>query len=180
PGIDYPDIGHLKSARYAKLGDILQLTVTNTGGAHHPFHLHGFSIQPMSLTDTMPTPPADGGNDASPGTGPSYTFTYHEFRDTVDVPGGYTLTFRVRLDDRPKMDGTTMGGGVGRWVFHCHIFFHATFGMLSEFDVVDPSGNERPYINANGTDLSGNSGDTLTMHGQYKDPNHDTPITLSA
>ena len=25
---------------------------------------------------------------------------------------------------------TTLGGGLGRWVFHCHIFFHATIGML--------------------------------------------------
>jgi FtsP/CotA-like multicopper oxidase with cupredoxin domain len=178
-GIDYPDIGHMGSARYAKLGDTLQLTVTNPGGAHHPFHLHGFSIQPISLTDTIPGVPTDGAGDASPGTGPSYVFPYREFRDTVDVPGGYTLTFRVRLDDRPKMDGTTMGGGVGRWVFHCHIFFHASFGMISEFDVVDPGGNERPYINADGTQLDGNAGDSLTMHGTYKDPNGDTPIALS-
>src|SRR4029077_20918700 len=49
-----------------------------------------------------------------------------------------------------------------------------------EFDVVSPSGNERPYINADGTDLSGNSGDTLTMHGTYVDPDGDTPIALSA
>jgi hypothetical protein len=128
----------------------------------------------------MNAAPTDGSPDESPGTGPSYVFPYHEFRDTVDVPGGYTLTFRVRLDDRPKMDGTTMGGGLGRWVFHCHIFFHASFGMISEFDVVNPSGNERPYINANGTELDGNSGDTLTMHGQYKDPDKDSPIALSA
>ncbi len=46
------------------------------------------------------------------------------------------------------MDGVTMGGGVGRWVFHCHIFFHAVFGMISEFDVVAADGNERPYINS--------------------------------
>ena len=86
----------------------------------------------------------------------------------------------MRLDDRFQMDGVTMGGGLGRWVFHCHIFFHASFGMISEFDVVNPSGNERPYINADNTDLSGNSGDTLTMHGTYVDPDGDTPIALSA
>ena len=44
------------------------------------------------------------------------------------------------------MDGVTPGGGLGRWVFHCHIFFHAVFGMISEFDVVAADGNERPYI----------------------------------
>src|SRR4029453_11040233 len=70
--------------------------------------------------------------------------------------------------------------GLGRWVFHCHIFFHASFGMLSEFDVVNAAGNERPNINADGTQLEGNSGDSLTMHGYYKDPDGDTPIALSA
>lgn len=172
PGVPGPS-----SARWAKLGDTLELTVTNMTGAHHPFHLHGFSIQPISLTDTMsgPPPPPNGGGDKSPGIGAPYTFPYHEFRDTIDVPPGYTLTFRVRLDDRFQMDGVTPGGGLGRWVFHCHIFFHASFGMISEFDVVNPSGNERPYVNADGTDLSGNSGDTLTMHGTYMDPDGGTP-----
>ena len=61
----------------------------------------------------------------------------------------------MRLDDRPLMDGTTPGGGLGRWVFHCHIFFHAIFGMISEFVVVDPDGKERPYVNADDTLVEG-------------------------
>jgi FtsP/CotA-like multicopper oxidase with cupredoxin domain len=178
PGVDYIDVPHAGSARYARLGDVLQLTVTNATGAHHPFHLHGFSIQPISLTEIPAHDPPDG-NTPTP-TGHDYVYPYREFRDTIDIPGGYTLTFRVRLDDRPQLDGTTMGGGVGRWVFHCHIFFHASFGMISEFDVVDPDGNERPYINANDVSLDGNSGDPLTMHGTYKDPDADTPIALTA
>jgi len=168
------------SARYAKLGDVLELTVTNMTGAHHPYHLHGFSIQPISLTDTMPgAPPAPSGPDASPGTGPSYTFPYAEFRDNIDVPAGYTLKFRVRLDDRPQMDGTTPGGGLGRWVFHCHIFFHASFGMISEFDVVDSTGNERPYVNANADAVTVDEGQVATVNGKFSDPDGDT-VTLSA
>jgi FtsP/CotA-like multicopper oxidase with cupredoxin domain len=168
------------SARYAKLGDVLQLTVTNQTGAHHPFHLHGFSIQPISLTDTMPgPPPAPNASDASPGTGPPYTFPYREFRDNIDVPAGYTLTFRVRLDDRPQMDGITLGGGLGRWVFHCHIFFHASFGMISEFDVVDSTGNERPYVNANTDAVTVNEGQVASMNGTFSDPDMDS-VTLSA
>src|SRR4051794_5495845 len=46
---DYTAAAHLGSSRYAKEGDRLQLTVDNSTGAHHPFHLHGFSIQPKSL-----------------------------------------------------------------------------------------------------------------------------------
>jgi FtsP/CotA-like multicopper oxidase with cupredoxin domain len=165
PG-DYAAIPNEASARYAAaIGDTLELTVNNTTGAHHPFHLHGFSIQPLDLTKSG---------------GPTYTFGYPEFRDNIDVPAGYTLRFRVRLDDRPLMDGVTPGGGVGRWVFHCHIFFHAVFGMISEFDVVAADGNARPYINANDTLIEGNGSDPLTMHGTYSDPDGDTPIALTA
>lgn len=88
------------SARFAQIGDVLQIKVINKTGAHHPFHLHGFSFQPVSLTDTLPEDPGNGPN-ASPGIGPSYEFQYPEFVDEVDIPGGYTLTFLVRLDDRP-------------------------------------------------------------------------------
>jgi FtsP/CotA-like multicopper oxidase with cupredoxin domain len=70
---------HASSARWAKLGDTLELTVTNETGAHHPFHLHGFSIQPISLTDTMSgPPPPPNGPDKSPGIGPPYTFPRHD------------------------------------------------------------------------------------------------------
>lgn len=129
---------HMGSARYARLGDTLELTATNVTGAHHPLHLHGFSIQPISLTDTLSGDPGNGPN-ASPGIGPSYKFPYEEFRDEVDIPGGYTLTFRVRLDDRSKFPGADVeeltGGGLGRWFFHCHVLFHAGLGMISELVV---------------------------------------------
>ncbi|QPD03894.1 MAG: hypothetical protein Nkreftii_001668 [Candidatus Nitrospira kreftii] len=139
------------SARFAQIGDVLQIKVINKTGAHHPFHLHGFSFQPVSLTDTLPEDPGNGPN-ASPGIGPSYEFQYPEFVDEVDIPGGYTLTFLVRLDDRPdfyndkgkvlkvkkKKTGVEPdGGGLGRWLFHCHILFHANLGMISELEVVE-------------------------------------------
>jgi FtsP/CotA-like multicopper oxidase with cupredoxin domain len=113
---------YLASARHATLSNTVELTVTNMTGAHHPFHLHGFSIQPIKLA------PRAGS------TGPSYTFR-REFRDIVDVPGFYSLTFRVSLDDRKITDFVNDGGGVGRWLFHCHILPHATFGMMSELHV---------------------------------------------
>jgi FtsP/CotA-like multicopper oxidase with cupredoxin domain len=163
PG-DYKDTPQAESARYAKLGDTLELTVENTTLSHHPFHLHGFSIQPIALTN--------------PGS-PTYTWPYREFRDNVDVPPGYTLRYRVRLDDRPLIDGVTPGGGAGRWVFHCHIFFHAVFGMISEFDVVGPDGNERPYVNADTTEAVVDEGQAAAASGTFKDPDGDA-VTLSA
>ncbi len=173
PG-DYTVAPHLGSTRYAVAGQTLELTVTNMTDAHHPFHLHGFSIQPISLTRTG---------------FPTFTWPYKEFRDNVDVPGrnsgdppgpGYTLRFRVKLDDRALADGTTLGGALGRWVFHCHIFFHATNGMLSEIVVVPAAnGNEKPDVNADVTKVAAIEGQAMSATGTYKDPDND-PVTLSA
>ena len=111
---------YLASSRHAALANTMELMVTNTTGAHHPFHLHGFSFQPKTLTSTI--------------GGPSYNFLYNEFLDIMDVPAFSTLIFRVSLADRPMPD-KALGGGLGRWLFHCHILPHATFGMMSELHV---------------------------------------------
>ena len=50
--IPYSSAPHIPSSRYAEAGRLLELSVTNKSSAHHPFHLHGFSFQPMSLTRT--------------------------------------------------------------------------------------------------------------------------------
>jgi FtsP/CotA-like multicopper oxidase with cupredoxin domain len=171
PG-DFTTIPHFDSSRFASIGDTLELTVTNNTGAHHPFHLHGFSIQPLEFVDTLATGPGPAG------TGPSYTFPYLDFRDNIDVPAGYTLRYRVRLDDRPMMDGVTPGGGAGRWVFHCHIFFHATFGMISELVVLGDT-NDPPEIDVDAPSVVVNEGQTALMTGTYDDPDGDA-LTLTA
>jgi hypothetical protein len=125
--VDYTQQPHGGASRWALIGDVLQLTVTNESPADHPFHLHGFSIQPLTLTNCQ----VFGG-----GATPDYTFP-HEFMDNIDIPGDCTLTLRVRLDDRAFPDGTP-GAGVGRWMYHCHIFFHHHQGMVSELTVVRP------------------------------------------
>ena len=82
-----------------------------------------------------------------------YNFDYDEFLDTIDVYGGQSFVFRVRLDDRPKIcdlspsfppgpvlascNDTACGGAVGRWLFHCHILNHGALGMIGELTVVD-------------------------------------------
>ncbi|HEX6128939.1 MAG TPA: multicopper oxidase domain-containing protein, partial [Candidatus Limnocylindria bacterium] len=94
--VDYALQAHIGSARYAKLGDTLQLSVENTTPSHHPYHLHGFSIQPLSYS-------------GCPGAVTSFTFPRTEFMDNIDVPPGCTLTFRIHLEDRPMSDGVTAG-----------------------------------------------------------------------
>jgi FtsP/CotA-like multicopper oxidase with cupredoxin domain len=163
PTADYALAPHFGSTRYAKSGDILQLSVTNSTGAHHPIHLHGFSIQPLSLTKTG---------------SPTYTWPYREFRDNVDIPPGYTLNFRLRVDPRPLADGTTPGGEYGRWLLHCHIFFHAVNGMIGELVVTGADGNEKPTVNVGGTWVYVAPGDTAMRHGTWHDPDGD-PVTLT-
>ena len=122
PGGDFTTIPHIVSSRFAKIGDVLELTVANTSGAHHPWHAHGFSFQPVKFVDGMGTTVR--------------TFDYNEFVDLVDVPNGLSLVYRVRLDDRLKEDFTSPGGAAGRWAMHCHIFFHAGLGMISELVIM--------------------------------------------
>lgn len=120
---DYREIPHLASSRYARVGDVLELTVRNGTQMHHPVHLHGFSFQPVRLEDSV-------GETV-------YTYDYHEFVDTVDIPATHKLVLRVRLDDRGAVGGAAAGGAAGRWLLHCHIFNHAGLGMISELVVLD-------------------------------------------
>jgi FtsP/CotA-like multicopper oxidase with cupredoxin domain len=160
----YTSAPHIASSRYAEPGRTLELRVTNNSNAHHPFHLHGFSFQPISLT--------------RPGF-PTYTWPYREFRDNIDLPANYTLTFRVRLDDRELKDGVTLGGALGRWFFHCHIFFHHHQGMISEVVVTAADGSEKPNVDVRGSWAYTPSGGIATRDGTYSHPDGD-PVTLTA
>jgi len=167
PG-SYVDAAHLASTRYAKEGDVLELSVEDRTGAHHTFHLHGFSFQPIKL-DADPLGPG----------GPDYTWPYPEYVDNVHIPPHYRFIFRIKLDPRPLTDGITPGGALGRWLFHCHIFFHHSDGMLSELVVTAPDGDERPDVNVDEAEPSVSAGGTATVTGTYKDPDGD-PVSLSA
>ena len=120
---DYREIPHVPSSRFARVGDLLEITIRNGTQMHHPIHLHGFSFQPVRLEDSL-------GDTV-------YEYDYNEFVDTADVPSTNKLVFRVRLDDRPMFEGASTGGSLGRWLFHCHIFNHASIGMVTELVVLE-------------------------------------------
>ncbi|MDB6067655.1 MAG: multicopper oxidase type 3 [Pedosphaera sp.] len=139
----WPYVPHPPTTLWARAGDVLQLAIVNDtgaiggggGSAAHPYHLHGFSMQPVSIYS------------ANLQTN-LYNFPFNQFVDTYDVYPGEALVFRIKLADRPIFADTATGGpltlatdsatggNVGRWLMHCHIFLHGTIGMISELTVI--------------------------------------------
>jgi FtsP/CotA-like multicopper oxidase with cupredoxin domain len=145
-GPDYTQVAYGNATRYAKVGDTLEFIISNDTGQHHPFHLHGFSFQPVRVVDNGADP--DLSNTADDTV--LYDFAYNEFIDVIDLFPGQSIVLRTRLDDRGRITDNRQeagapapnlrfgsGGAAGRWVFHCHIFLHAAVGMISELVVVN-------------------------------------------
>ena len=148
---EFMNVARPPTARYARVGDLLELTVRNETNAVHPFHLHGFSVQPVRIVDNATATTL-------------YTFDYNEFIDSQDVYGNQSFVFRVRLDDRAKICDSTdsfppgpelaacsdapTGGAIGRWVFHCHIFHHASLGMMGELTALEGDADGDGVVNS--------------------------------
>lgn len=119
---DYRNVPFLLSSRYARVGDLLRLEVRNETGAHHVFHMHGFDFQPLRFRV---------------GDRTVHRFRQTELFDSIDVPAGHSLDFKVLLQDRAlEPDSPFDGGALGRWLLHCHIFPHSGLGMISELVVL--------------------------------------------
>ena len=119
-----PDQAEAPTAKHAKLGDTLRWEVHNRSRMAHPYHLHGFSFQPVEWVQ-WPDPETE-----DDGTAVRVPWTFAEFADTEILPGFSSLFFRVTLDD-PAGDGSA----AGRWMQHCHILQHGENGMMSELVV---------------------------------------------
>ena len=118
PGQERLEFHHLpESHRQARIGDVVLLDVHNTTGMTHPWHLHGFTAQPRSLTFE---------------DGARFDFPPGEWEDTVAIPGGATLRVIVPVRD-PAGDGSA----AGRWMEHCHLLQHGERGMMSEWVVTE-------------------------------------------
>ena len=138
----WTSVPHPPTALWARAGDVLQLAIANNtgtdgggGGAAHPYHLHGFSMQPVAIyTADLQTN--------------LFSFPFNEFVDTMDILPGEALVYRIKLADRPVLADTATGGpvtlgtdaatggNVGRWLMHCHIFLHGAIGMIDEIVVL--------------------------------------------
>jgi iron transport multicopper oxidase len=72
----------------------VEITLTNTDGGDHPFHLHGGDFWISECSDNIDTP--------------ALNKPYYLIRDTVTVPANGTCKILLR----------TINPGV--WSFHCH------------------------------------------------------------
>ena len=141
---DYTLVPYGNATRYAATGSVIEFTISNGTNQHHPFHLHGFSVQPVRVLNHG----ADINNPADDTV--LYNFDYAEFVDVINLFPGESIVLRSELEDRPRITDNRQetaaptpgqklasGGAAGRWVFHSHLFRHAAVGMISELVVVD-------------------------------------------
>ena len=165
---------HLSTDRYAHIGELYILTITNATGTPapngsstlaHPFHLHGWSMQPLSMIDGAGT----------------HAFPYNEFLDTIEVYGGQRYVFSVKLDDHPAIcdqssgappfpgpilgpcTGGATGGALGHWLYHCHIANHGVLGMMGQIILIDDAPQrtnwvQLPNLTTNGVDVLATAG----------------------
>lgn len=165
-GVSGDQIPTQAATRYARTENVIEFVyANNTGAAHHPFHKHGFSFQPISIHRFQNV---DSDNDGINDTvtlidPPLHTYDHNEFIDVEVMQPNHALKYRMKMNDRFKIPDETkftynqlrqnfpydyhadwggsgdiqnanadMGGGVGRWLFHCHILHHAEMGMMSD------------------------------------------------
>lgn len=133
PDLSGPEQALAATAKVASLGDTVLWEVHNSTSMAHPWHLHGFSFQPVEFVrHDSEAEHEEGEEEIEEGTVTRWDATHVEFEDTVLIPPATSVFYRVKLED---YNGD--GGSAGRWVKHCHIFQHGENGMMSEL-VVEP------------------------------------------
>ena len=112
--------------RTASIGEAIEWETHNHTDMHHPFHLHGFSFQPLMFSKMNHEEGYMDMWEVNP---------ENEFMDTINVPPHTSVFYAFEVGQRPDygaVAGTSVGdGALGDWVFHCHIFQHGENGMMS-------------------------------------------------
>lgn len=134
------------------VGETWTWEVTNLTHGDHPFHLHGFFFELIEY---------EWEDDIDPSPALNFSFqplARRQLLDTIRIPArlgqkGTSRTYtrlRVHFDDTGREgkvaaqgelptfrpDGTWTSGG---WLFHCHVLEHSARGMLSVYEVRDPT-----------------------------------------
>ncbi|KAK0542740.1 ferroxidase fet3 [Tilletia horrida] len=107
--------GPSSNAHVFNSGDFVQVTVYNWDAGTHPFHLHGHKFQIVwKSQDITSDDPA-----INPPFNPNQTNPIR--RDTVTIPSMGFAVLRFRADNP------------GAWMFHCHIDWHLSSGLVAFF-----------------------------------------------
>jgi FtsP/CotA-like multicopper oxidase with cupredoxin domain len=94
------------------LGQTEKWVLHNATGAAHPVHLHGVDQQCISRNGGPCLP-------------------YETMKETWFLDPGETVEVKLKFTDY-----------TGKYVFHCHILEHEDDGMMAQFNVVIPLGDE--------------------------------------
>jgi len=101
------------NVNYISTGDVVDLIVNNHDTGEHPLHLHGHVMFVLGMA-------AAGSGDYN-ATNAVLDLTNPVIRDTASVNPNSWIYLRV------------VANNPGIWVFHCHIDWHITAGMLMVF-----------------------------------------------
>ena len=187
-------------AHDAVVGEVRKWEVTNLTHGDHPFHVHGFFFELIEMewidmlnpsTNTKFTPLHDNIVTGAPFNPKTPFVPPRKLKDTVRVPArlgakgtSKSITrLRTVFDDTGRegqvvaegelptfdRDGNYTAGG---WLFHCHVLEHSGKGMLSYFEVRDPTspfqllgkhlpGATTPCLTGRGTPATGISLDLV-------------------
>ena len=92
-------------------GDVVEIILNNADPGKHPFHLHGHTFQTVVRSEP----------DAGPYVHNETLSPIPMRRDTVMVHPNGNMVLRFRADNP------------GIWLFHCHIEWHVTSGLMATF-----------------------------------------------
>lgn len=141
-GLPFPAVTP-SDAQDVEVGERRIWEITNLTASDHPFHPHGWFMQPMEIQLIDLDTPAN--NRVVP-------FPHLENKDTMRIPKrpgaagrSRTIVRAAVLFDDDGREGLVAASGKeptadtsGGWVFHCHNEEHAEHGMMSFFEVFYP------------------------------------------
>lgn len=119
-------------------GEVVEIVLNNLDSGRHPFHLHGHQFQALYRA------PEEGGVFNSSETTENDLPKVPMRRDTMVVWPNGNIVLRFRADNPGKHDSTSFRAyhrltdhdaslNVGVWLFHCHIEWHVTSGLMATF-----------------------------------------------
>lgn len=161
--------------------EIVQIVVNNLDSGRHPFHLHGHHFQALYRA------PEEGGTFADSHISESDFPEVPMRRDTLVVWPNGNIVMRFKADNPGKSRITPLQTHQlippGVWLFHCHIEWHVTSGLLATFveapmemqKTLDIPQDHLDACAAGGVAVSGNAAandeDFLDLKGEPKPPN---------